>query len=195
MRTGGVLNVSDLAGLTGVARATLDQYIDVLERLAVVIRVGAWASGETRREAGRPKIHMTDTGLACALRGLDARSFDADADPTAFGGLLESFVFNELVRVAPLQDAPFSLWHWTGRDGREIDVVAESRRCLVAMEIKASTSVSQEDLRHLRWFARTGPAKGRRVTSILFYLGSEPAALGSRTFALPVSMLWARDGS
>jgi len=95
VRTGGVLNLSDLAGLTGVTRATLDQHIDVLERLAIVIRVGAWASGETRREAGRPKIHMVDTGLACALRGLETSSFDADADPTAFGGLLESFVFNE----------------------------------------------------------------------------------------------------
>ena len=117
---------------------TLDTYLDVLERLAVVIRVGAWTAGETRREVRRPKIHMVDTGLACALRDLDVGSFDADADPTAFGGLLESFAFNELVRAAPLQDDLFSLWHRSGRDGREIDIVAESRRRLVAVEVKAS---------------------------------------------------------
>lgn len=191
VRTGAVLNVSELAGLVGVQRPTLEQYLDVLTRLAVVTRVGAWTSGETRREAARPKLHVVDTGLACALRDLVIESFDADADPTAFGGLLESFVFNELLRAAPLQDALFSLWHWRGPRQREVDVVAECRRRLVAIEIKASASVSREDLRHLSWFATDGPGRGRRVTSLLLYLGEEPVVLGERAFALPVSQLWA----
>lgn len=190
VRTGSLLNVSDLAGLVGVQRATLEQHLDVLTRLAVVTRVGAWASGETRREAGRPKLHFVDTGLACALRDLVPDSFDADADPSAFGGLLESFVFNELVRAAPLQRGLFSLWHWTGQRGREIDIVAACRRRLVAIEVKASSSVSREDLRHLRWFSSRGPGVGRRVTSILLYLGNESLALGDGCFALPVSTLW-----
>ena len=191
VRTSAVLNVSELAGLVGVRRETLDQYLDVLTRTAMVVRAGAWASGETRREAGRPKLHVVDTGLACALRGLSAGSFDADADPTAFGPLLESFAFNELLRSVPLQEEVFSLWHWTGARGREIDIVAECGRRLVCIEVKASSTVSREDLRHLEWFAGAGPGKGRTVTSILLYLGAEPLVLGERAFALPVSTLWA----
>lgn len=192
VRTGSVLNVSELAGLVGVQRATIDQWLDVLERLAVVMRVGAWASGESRREAGRPKMHVVDTGIACALRDLDAASFEPDADPTAFGGLLESFVFNELLRSSELQDNLFSVWHWTGASQREIDLVVESRRRLVNVEIKASTSITRSDLRHLNWFASEGPGAGRQVTSLLLYLGKEAVTLGPRTFALPVSMLWAK---
>jgi len=191
VRTASTLNVSDLAGLIGVQRPTLEQHLDVLTRLAMVVRVGSWASGEARREAGRPKLHIVDTGLACALRDLAAESFDADVDPAAFGGLLESFVFNELLRAAPLQDGSFTLWHWTGARGREIDIVAESRRRLVAIEVKASNSVSHEDLRHLRWFSSEGPARGRQVTSIVLYLGDQPLQLDKRCFALPVSVLWA----
>ena len=191
VRTGSTLNVSDMAGLVGVQRQTLDQYLDVLTRLAIVTRLGSWASGETRREAGRSKLHAVDTGLACALRDLTAESFDVDADPTAFGALLESYVLNELIKAAPLQDGLFSLWHWTGSRGRTVDIVAECRRRLVAIEVKASTSVSREDLRHLSWFATDGPGAARQVTSILFYLGEEPVVLGERTFALPVSTLWA----
>ncbi len=189
VRTSSVLNVPELAGIVGVRRATLDDYLDVLTRTALVVRAGAWASGETRREAGRPKLHVVDTGLACALRGLSVASFDTDADPTAFGPLLESFAFNELLRSAPLQDEAFSLGHWTGARGREIDIVAESGRRLVCVEIKASSTLSREDLRHLEWFARTGPGTRRTVTSILLYLGAEPLVLGERRFALPVSAL------
>ena len=75
--------------------------------------------------------------------------------------------------------------------GREIDIVAECRRDPVASEVKASTSVSREDLRHLGWFASDGPGAGRRVTSILLYLGEEPLMPGERRVALPVSVLWA----
>ena len=191
VRTGSLLNVSDLAGLVGVQRATLEQYLDVLSRLAVVTRVGTWASGETRRETGRPKLHIVDTGLACALRDLSVESFEPDADPTALGPLLESFAFNELLRAAPLQRGLFSLHHWSGPRGREVDIIAECRRRLVVIEVKASTSVSRHDLKHLDWFAGDGPGKTRRVTSILFYLGDELLVLGERRFAVPLSALWA----
>jgi len=191
VRTGSVLNVSELAGLVGVQRATVDQWLDVLQRLAVIVRVGAWASGETRREAGRPKIHMVDTGIASALRDLDTDSFQPDADPTALGGLLESFVFNELSRLCDLQENLFSIWHWTGHSQREIDIVLESRRRLVTIEVKASTSITRSDLKHLDWFANQGPGSGRQVTSLILYLGGEAVTLGPRRFALPVSILWA----
>ena len=191
VRTSSVLNVSELAALVGAQRGTIDQWMDVLERLAVIKRVSAWASGETRREAGRPKVHFVDTGIATALRDLNADSFEPDADPTAFGGLLESFVVNEVLRASELQENVFSVWHWTGASKREIDLIVESRNRLVAIEIKASTSITKADLKHINWFATVGPGARRQVTSILFYLGKEAVTLGPRTFGLPVSMLWA----
>jgi hypothetical protein len=42
----------------------------------------------------------------------------------------------------------------------------------------------------MRWFAEEGPGKSRRVTAIVFYLGSEKLSFGSNSFALPVSVLW-----
>ena len=191
VRTGTVLNVSELGGVVGAQRATIDQWLDVLQRLSVISRVGAWASGETRREAGRPKVHIVDTGIACALRDLDADAFEPDADPTAFGGLLESFVYNELLRPSELQENLFSVWQWTGASQREIDVVLESRKRLVTIEIKASMSITKSDIKHLDWFATKGPGANRQVTSLVLYLGKESVILGPRTFALPVSALWA----
>ena len=69
----------------------------------MVVRLGAWTSGEARREIKNAKHHFLDAGVAAARRSLAPRSFDLDADPTALGGLLESFVFSELLRCAPYQ--------------------------------------------------------------------------------------------
>ena len=131
-----------------------------------------------------------DTGVACALRGLTSESFRADANPAALGGLMESFVYSELLRCAPYQDRDFRFYHWRDSRGREIDILAESATRLVAVEVKASTVVSPRDFRHLRWFAEKGPGSAKKVTALVFYLGREKLSFGNGIFALPVSTLW-----
>ncbi len=190
VRTGTELNVSELCEIVGARRRTVEQYLDVLIRLSLIVRLGAWTSGESRREIKNAKHHFTDTGIVAALRNLAPRSFDPDADPTAFGGLLESFVFAELLRSAPYLRNGFRFYHWRDQRGREIDILAESAERLAAVEVKASASVGRRDFRHLEWFADEGPGRTRTVTAIVFHLGDQVLRFGARRFALPVSCLW-----
>lgn len=190
VRTGEILNVAQLCKLIGVRRETVGQYLDVLLRLSVIVKLGAWASGEHSREIRNAKNHFVDTGMAAALRNLTPETFDADANPTALGGLLESFVFAELLRSEPHQEHGFNFYHWRDQRGREIDILAESGNRLIAFEVKAASSVSWQDFRHAVWFSTEGPGKNRPVTSIIFYLGEQKLAFGENLFALPVSSLW-----
>lgn len=190
VRTGSEINVAELCELTGLRRSTVERYLDVLLRLSMVVRLGAWTSGEARREIRNAKYHFADTGVAAALRRLSPRSFDADADPAALGGLLESFVFAELLRAAPFQRSDFRFYHWRDQRGREIDILAESPDGMAAIEVKASASVSRRDFRHLDWFAGQGPGRGRVAASIVFHLGERKLAFGENRYALPVSCLW-----
>jgi len=191
VRTASELNLAKLSDLIGIQRPTLEQYMDVLSRLSITSRLGAWTSGEARREIKNAKHHFVDTGIAAALRGLTSASFLPDANPTALGGLLESFVYGELLRCAPYQMNEFRFYHWRGESGREVDILVESAERLVAIEVKASTTVASQDFKHLRWFADNGPGAKRQVTQVLFYLGEEVLSFGERNFALPVSTLWA----
>lgn len=192
IRTGTELNIEELGKLVRVQRLTLEQYLDLLTRLSLVIKLGAWSSGEASREIRNAKHHFADTGIAAALRGLALPSFDADANPSALGGLLESFVFSELLRSSPYQSNSFRFYHWRDRRGREIDILAESGTALCAVEVKASTSVSHQDFKHLRWFATEGPGRSRQVSSFVLYLGEHKLSFADRMFALPVSCLWGR---
>ena len=190
IRTAAELNIAELCSLIGVRRDTVNQYLDVLLRLSLIVKLGAWASGESRREIRRAKYHFVDTGMAAALRHLTASSFGVDGDPAALGGLAESFVFGELLRSVPHQEHDFRLHHWRDQRGREIDILAESANNIVAMEVKASSAARQADFKHLDWFATEGPGRTRTVTSILFHFGERKRSFGNRRYALPVSCLW-----
>ena len=195
VRTGSELNIAELCEIIGIQRKTTEQYLDVLLKLSVVTRLGAWTSGETRREIKNSKNHFVDTGIAAALRNLKPGSFDADANPTALGGLMESFVLSELTRAAPFQENSFRLYHWRDQRGREIDILAESANHLVAIEVKASSSVSIRSFKKLDWFGKDGPGQRRQVTAIVFYLGDQKLTFGGRRYALPASCLWGDAGN
>lgn len=190
VRTASELNIAELCSLIGVRRGTVNQYLDVLMRLSLIFKLGAWASGETRREIKNAKYHFVDTGIAAALRHFTARSFGVNGDPAALGGLAESFVFAEILRSAPYQDNDFRFHHWRDQRGREIDILAESAYNMVAIEVKASSAADRADFKHLNWFATEGPGRRRTVTSILFYFGERKLCFGDRRYALPVSCLW-----
>ncbi len=188
-RSGQEINVAELTKLLGVRRETITQYLDVVERLSLIIKLGSWTSGEGKREVRNAKYHFVDSGLASALRRFNTTTFDVGENPTALGGILESYIFNELQRSLPLQDEGFRLYHWRSSDKREVDILADAGTKLVGVEVKSAATVSNDDFKHLRWFANEGPGKSRTFTGIVFYMGAEKLSFGNRQFALPVSCL------
>ena len=191
-RSGGELNYDGLCNAVGIQRKTLDPWLDALERLSIVRRLGSWSSGEVHREIRHPKLHLLDTGLLCALRNLSAGSFDLDAQPAAFGAVLETFVFGEVTKALPHQDGIWDLYHWRDRIGREVDIVAACPPAgLIGIEVKASASVAEEDFKHLKWFATEGPGRTRQMTGIVIYLGEKAVSFGPRMVALPLQSFWA----
>lgn len=174
------INISELAKLSRLQPVTVEQYLDILIRLSMPIKLGAWTSGVSKREIKNPKYHFADSGIACALRRFTKDTFSIENNWQALGGLLESFVLNELLRAVPMQVA----------DQREIDILIDGGSLLVCVEIKASASVCSDDFKHLKWFSKDGPGRSRTCTGIVFYLGQEKFTFGDRRFALPVSALW-----
>ena len=191
VRTAQEVNTSELAKLAKLKRETVDHYLDILMRLSMVVKLSAWMPGESKRDIKQPKFHFVDSGIACALRRLNDRSFDIGNSPEALGGLLESFVVGELQRALPMQEEDYRACHWRSADRREIDILIDGGHRLIAIEVKSAATVTADDFRHLRWFAKYGPGKGRQTIGLVFYLGPEKLTMGDGNFALPVSALWA----
>ena len=189
-RTAEELNVAKLCTALGSRQETVNAYLDVLSRLGIVHRLGAWTASGARREIRAPKLHFMDTGCATALRGEDRHSFGLRADPVALGHILETFVFCELEKSLPLLKRRWQLYHWR-QAPREIDIVAQAPgRRLALFEMKTSTTVMPEDFRHMDWFLKEGPGKSHRGVAFVVYLGDQILSFGPGRLALPLSVLW-----
>lgn len=194
-RVGQELNLQAVCNAVDTARDTVSQWLDLLESLHLVRRVGAWSHSPTRREVRSPKVHFVDTGLACSIRGTGTSDLDSPRDTLLAGNLVESFVWGELVRSLPLHTHTWRLYHWR-RDRRAIGLVAESPGSrLVLLEVKASTQVSPNDARHLDWFMTEGPGRDFHCTGAVLYLGERTLRLSPRIAAVPLSALWTSTAS
>jgi uncharacterized protein len=184
------LNVTSLCNVLGARKETINTYLDVLSRLGVVHRLGAWTTSGARKEVRSPKLHFMDIGCATALRGEDASSFGLRANPIAQGHILESFVFCELEKSLPFLNQHWNLYHWRHAP-REIDIVAQGPgRELALFEMKASTTVATDDFRHLDWFLKEGPGRSYKGTAFVVYLGDQVLSFGPGRLAIPLSILW-----
>jgi uncharacterized protein len=91
-RTGAELNVSALANELSIPARTTDGYLALLEAAFLIHRVPAWSTNLSRKVIRRPKLIVSDSGLACHLLGVTAATLDRRGGP--LGPLLETFVAN-----------------------------------------------------------------------------------------------------
>jgi predicted AAA+ superfamily ATPase len=95
----------------------------------------------------------------------------------------------ELAGVLPYTDEQPRMYHWRTQHGHEVDVVLENRRGeIIGIEIKASASVSQADLRGMR---RLRDVAGRRFRAgLVLSTVRQATSLGAQMSALPIEALW-----
>jgi len=184
------LNAGRMAKKLGVRHETLENHLDALVRLQAVVSLPAWNSVDGNREIRSPKLHLTDTGLAAALRGESSGSFGIGSDPAAIGSLFETFVFNELEKSLPFQSSRWSLGHWRA-DRRKVDIVAEGPgRTFALFRTRATSRIGPEDFQDMDWFLSEGPGKDGCGTAVVLYIGEHALSFGPGKVALPVSTLW-----
>lgn len=185
--TASLINVADLAAPFELTRQTIDDYVTLLERVFLLERLPAWSANRLSRLVKRPKLHMGDTGVACALRGIDAAFLDRDR--SVLGPMLETFVLQELRRQASARPMPMGFFHYRDRDDFEVDIVLEQGDATVAgVEVKAAASVTQADLRGLRKFKDV--AGQRFAAGVVLYDGAATIRFGGGLFGVPLRRLW-----
>lgn len=151
------------------AKTTTIAYRDTLESMWVLEPLPAWlpAGSHLSRLKRGPQHHLADTALAARLLNATADSL-LSGHPTPLpagsghggllGALFESMVVHDLRVHAQAADARVAHMR-TWNDQREVDIILESDRGVLAVETKLGAEVTGRDTRHLRWLRdRLGPA-------------------------------------
>lgn len=186
-QTARLINVSDLAAPFQLTRPTIREYLTLLESVFLLEELPPWHTNRLSRLVKTPKLHLTDTGVACALLNLDADGLAADRG--MLGQLLETFVFQEIRRQASGHEDSFVFNHFRDRDGVEVDLVIErGNRQVAGVEVKAAATVHPSDFSGLR---KLRQACGQHFAGgVVLYDGGVAAPFGDGLFAVPLRRLW-----
>lgn len=172
LRIGGLLNQTDLARDVGLAPSTAQRYLHLLEASYQMVRLPAYAVSRTKRLTKSPKVYWSDTGLAMHLAG--------ETEPR--GAHLENLVVTDLLAWRELEIPQPEILYWRTVKGAAVDVVIEWRGELLAVEVKAASSVGHRDAAHLKTFLGEYPeTRG----GLVLYDGEEAFWLSEGVLAVP----------
>tara|TARA_R110000868_G_scaffold10639_4_gene51655 strand:- start:57928 stop:59169 length:1242 start_codon:yes stop_codon:yes gene_type:complete len=185
--SGKLINFSEIGNKLDLSHVSVKKYLSLLEQLFLLKPLPAWHSNESKRLIKTPKLHLSDTGLNCAIRDIDANYLTQHRDE--MGNLLESFVINELQKQAAWYNKSLNFYHYRDKDKVEVDCIIENARGdTYAVEVKASATLTQKDFSGLKRFKEL--AGDTFKTGIVIYDGEQISAFGDNLFAVPLSTLW-----
>jgi len=133
---------------------------------------------------------MADPGMAAHLLNVEPGALGRDA--ALVGQMFETFAATEL--LAHIETAPeeVQMFHLRDRDGKEVDIVLQSRGSIVGVEVKSSSVVGRDDARGLLWLRdRLG---ADFAGGVILSSASVPFQIDERIWALPLSALWDPPG-
>lgn len=140
IRTGQILNISDLARDIGVSVPTISRWISILRTSYQLYLLEPFHANLSKRLIKSPKIYFGDTALASFLMGINNEEILLHGP--FLGPLLETAVFLEHMKWASFQGKiPFFSYFRT-KDGLEIDLFIEEGREIHAREIKTNRTFS-----------------------------------------------------
>ncbi|WP_290522835.1 ATP-binding protein [Alcanivorax sp.] len=184
-QTARLFNASELAAPFSLSRPTIREYLTLLEQIFLIEQLEPWHNNRLKRLVKTPKLHLVDTGLACAL--LRISSQDLWQDKALLGQMLETFIYQELRKQADWHAQELHFSHYRDKDKLEVDIIIEQGRQLAGIEIKAAATVTQSDFKGLK---RLRDITGDRFAAgVLFYDGDTILPFGEKLFAVPVSEL------
>jgi len=186
--SGQLTNYSQIGGALGMNHNTTQKYVGVLESVFLTETLQPWFTNKIKRVVKSPKLQFLDAGLLAALR--DITPDQVAQDRTAYGALLETFVFSELRKLASWSENRIKFYHFRDRAQSEVDIVLEDRRGrVIGVEVKAAATVTQEDFRGLRKLE--GALGAKFLGGLVFYDHAQQVPFSDRMAAVPISALWA----
>jgi predicted AAA+ superfamily ATPase len=184
LRSGQMLNQSDVNRDANIPQPTVHRYINILEAAYLLEKVPIYAVNRTKRLIKTPKIYFNDPGLASFLMGYHSKEDLGTAKEK--GAAFETLVFHLLKVWASLKTPSANIFYWRTVSGHEVDFVIELGRKLVAVEVKSSSNVKYSDAANIKLFMKEYPqTKG----AVIVYTGREIKRIGENIYCVPWDML------
>lgn len=184
LRSGQILNQTEVSRDTGVSQPTVHRYVSLLETMCLLERLPAFARNRTSRLLKSPKVYWVDPGLASFLAGYYApETLKASREA---GGIFEGLCLLHLRILSQLVLPHPRIHYWRTTTGREVDFVLEHGRTLLPIEIKMTSSPSFKDTEGIRLFMEEYP---EAQVGLLIHTGNKAGYLSQKIVAVPWTLV------
>lgn len=129
---GSEVSVNELASNLGIARPTVERYLDLLEKTFVIFRLHAFSTNQRKEVVKSTKIFFWDTGVRNSL----LKEFSLSDYRADIGALFENWIISEFAKKNLLEGQRYNMYFWRTRDGSEVDLVIKGDGIFNAYEIK-----------------------------------------------------------
>lgn len=150
---GAVWTSTDISRESSVKRATIDNYLQILEDLFLAFTLPVFSRRAKRRLIAHHKFYFFDVGIYRALRPRGILDSSQEIEGVALEGLvaqhLRSWVF--------AQAEPHTLSFWRTQTKLEVDFIIYGPRGFWAIEVKRSVNLGPDDIRGLLAFKEEYP--------------------------------------
>jgi predicted AAA+ superfamily ATPase len=150
-RTGQELNLADIAKDAEVAPNTAKSWLSILETSGIVYLLRPYYRNITKRLTKRPKLYVTDTGLASWLCLWNTPE---TLEQGAMGGaIFETFVITEILKSWLHNGRRPPFYYYRDSNQVEIDLLIEQDGLFYPVEIKKTGNPGKGDIRAFDTFA------------------------------------------
>lgn len=133
-QNGQITNVASIARDAQVSRQTVQGYFDVLVDTLIGCWLWPWKLKRATKQVAHPKFYFFDPGVARALSG----RLPYPPAPEEKGPLLETLLLGEIRAYLKYTKINYPVYFWSSPDRVEVDVICETVKGYVAVEIKSS---------------------------------------------------------
>ncbi|HHH52269.1 MAG TPA: ATP-binding protein [Bacteroidetes bacterium] len=185
IRSGNIFKKTELQKEAGVDNKTFDSYFAVMEHTYQIHKLQPFFKNQLKRLVKSPKIYATDTGVLNHLLQIHTKE---QLETSHYkGDIIETFVFNELLKANTYAMQKAGIFYYATTDRKEIDFILEFGEKIVAIEVKASRTVSKDMFKHIYSLQKEIPSQFDK--GIVFYAGEDFVKLDENMFAVPFGFL------
>jgi uncharacterized protein len=128
------VSISELATSLGLNRQTVERYLDLLEKVFVIFRVGGFSRNLRKEVTKNPRYYFYDNGVRNSL----IQNFNRLALRNDVGQLWENYLTIERRKANQVAGRSVNSYFWRTYDQKEIDCVEEHGGKLDGYEFKWS---------------------------------------------------------
>ncbi|QQR80974.1 MAG: ATP-binding protein [Deltaproteobacteria bacterium] len=129
-----ITNISNISKDAMVARLTVQGYFEILCDTMLGSWLQPWKLRSGNKQVLSPKFYFFDSGVARAMTGRLAYP----PTPDELGFLFETYIFHEVKTYLSYSRLKYNLYYWRSYDDVEVDLICETKKGFVAIEIKST---------------------------------------------------------